>query len=118
LRPEYELVIVARIGIALLAVAGNVGLSVIDMTDDLLFGWLYVVGSALLGLGVGRWWAVCIALSWLPLSTTVVPGHDDTRGTIFFLAGVLPCVGQVVLIATGVSLAKMARAFRRFRASG
>jgi len=109
---------VLRIAVALLAVVGNFCIPVIDNDDDTLAVWLFTGGSVLLGLVIGRWWAICIAFSWLAVSTTVSPGHDDTQGTVFFLVGILSCLTQAVLIATGVTLAKIAKAVRRSRASG
>lgn len=107
----------ARVTIALLAIAGNFSVAAIDQSPsgDTLAGWLYAVGSLAVGLLIGRWWAIAIALGWLAVSATVPPGHDDTQGTIFFLVGVLGAIGQAVFIACGVALNRGTRAFCRWR---
>jgi hypothetical protein len=110
---------VARVMVALLAVAGNFGIAAIDQnpSGDTLAGWLYVLGSVAVGLFIARWWAIVIALGWLAVAATTPPGHDDTQGTIIFLVGVLGAIGQAVFIVCGVATNRGFRALRRRRAA-
>jgi len=107
-----------RIAFAVVALAANAIVQTsLGENDNTLAIWVFVAGGLLVGLVIGRWWAIVVALGMLVVGASVAadPGFEDTSSGLFWFIGVFGGIEQAIVICLGVAMAKGLAAMRRRR---